>query len=307
VNPTLKLLSGGRVRRRRTSALPVLALSVVLLSGCGGMDHSGAAGGDTSGMEPGTGMAGMAGMAMDDGDGLSATREGYTLTAVKAPRKPGGAGTLSFVILGPTGKPHKDYTLQQTKLMHTYLVRRDLSNYQHVHPTINQTTGVWSVPITVAAPGPYHLLTEFEALTPERDFAPRKLGKDFTVPGPYKPAPYKASFGRAEVAGYQLAMDPQASVGMSTLTLTITRGGAGVTDLQPYLASYAHITGFRKTDLKAVHMHPNENPPENAPAARGGPTLTMSPHFSEPGDYRLFVQFQTADQVKMTPLDIKVM
>ena len=90
------------------------------------------------------------------------------------------------------------------------------------------------------------------------------------------------------------------------MTLKITKGGADVTDLQPYLQSWAHVTGFRQGDLKVVHIHPNQSPGED-PNAQGGPTLNLAPMFTAAGKYRLFVQFQTAGKVHAAPIDIDVM
>jgi hypothetical protein len=256
-----------------------------------GMDHSG--------------MAGM-NMPMNDGDGLSASQDGYELTSVKAPKKAGTPGTLSFAINGPSGKPQTEFTLQQTKLLHLYVVRKDLTQYQHLHPTLDTKTGVWSVKVSFAEPGPYHLLTEFEALRADGDFDDRKLGDDFTVPGKYTPVAFKPVLNSAEVGDYKLTIEGTPKVGSSELKLKVTKGGEDVTDLQPYLASFAHVTGFRKGDLKAVHVHPNETPKPDDPNAVAGPALTLMPNFAEAGTYRLFVQFQTGGEVKVAPLDIEV-
>ena len=305
------------MHRSRRVIVAVAALSVLSLSACGGSHHSGgdavtAADSPTSGaMDPNmpgmnhTGMAGMT-MPMNDGDGLSATQDGYTLTSLKAPKTAGEAGTLSFAIKGPTGKPHTEFTLQQTKLLHLYVVRKDLTQYQHLHPTLDTKTGVWTVSATFAEPGPYHLLTEFEALTPAGDFDDRKLGDDFTIPGKYKPVPFSPTLNAADVGDYKLALEGTPAVGGGELKLKITKGDADVTDLQPYLASFAHVTGFRKGDLKAVHVHPNETPKVGDANAVGGPILTLAPMFTEAGTYRLFVQFQTDGQVRVAPLDIEV-
>ena len=82
---------------------------------------------------------------------------------------------------------------------------------------------------------------------------------------------------------------------------------ADVTDLEPYLASFAHITGFREGDLTAVHVHPTEAPKnQDDTTARGGPVLTISPMFMETGHYRFFIQFQTAGVVHLATMDLDV-
>ena len=92
----------------------------------------------------------------------------------------------------------------------------------------------------------------------------------------------------------------------TSLQLKVTKGGADVADLQPYLQSFAHITGFREGDLTAVHVHPDEVPKKGDPTALGGPVLTLPSAFSAPGKYRMFVEFQTNGLIHLTPIDIDV-
>lgn len=297
------------MHRSRRVIVAVAALSVLSLSACDS-HHSGtdtvAADGGAQAMDPN--MPGMDHSKMDMpkavGDGLSSTAGGYTLTKLTAPKKAGESGTLSFTIQNADGKPHTAFAQTQTKLMHFYVVRKDLTQYQHIHPTLDTTTGEWSMKLAVTEPGPYRVLAEFEALAPNGEFDDRKIGGNFTVPGKYTPQKFTPTYSKATVGGYELALDGQPKVGGEPLTLTITKGGADVTDLQPYLASFAHVTGFREGDLKAVHVHPNETP--SGPNAGGGPALTLATRFAEAGKYRLFVEFQVGDKLQQAPLDIEV-
>ncbi|MBA3745456.1 hypothetical protein [Sporichthya sp.] len=291
----------------RSSAAAAALLLVLALSACGDDDNAPNADGTTSAGHSMPGGTGMAGMDMSQvGDGMQATVHGYTLAAVKAPTKADEAGKLTFRIDGPNGV-QKDYTRQQTKLMHAYLVRKDLTGYQHIHPAIDPTTGIWSVDLTIPDPGPYRVITEFEAFTPDGTFDDRILGTDFTVAGTYKPATAEpAALDTASIDGYQLTLDGSPKVGGGDLKLKITKDGADVTALQPYLASFAHITGFREGDLSSVHVHPNEAPKPDDANATGGPELTLSPMFMEAGRYRMFIQFQTGGAVHLVPMDVEV-
>jgi hypothetical protein len=293
----------------RFPAAAAALLLLLTLSACGDDDPAAAeaAGAGTSTHEGGASSGHDMGAMTENGDGLRATVDGYTLAAVKAPRKPDQAGTLSFRINGPDGV-QKDYARQQDELMHVYLVRQDLTGYQHLHPRLDSASGVWRADLTVPEPGPYRLVTEFEALTSEGDLEDRILGTDFTVAGRYAPvtATPGIGVGQAAVDGFALALAGTPKVHGDELSLTITRDGADVSTLQPYLASFAHITGFREGDLHTVHVHPDEEPDPDDPAATGGPRLTLAPMFTEPGRYRLFIQFKTDDVVHLVPMDIDV-
>jgi hypothetical protein len=306
--------------RRSPRTAVVVAIAALALSACGSHSNNnvtetaassnpGGAAGNSSHEATHDSMAGGHSAAAEakEGDGLTNTVGGYSLVNVTRPTKAGHPGTMTFVINGPQGKPQKDFTLQQTKLLHLYVVRQDLTEFQHIHPALNTATGKWSVPVTFAKPGPYHMVTEFEALKADGNFDDRILGADFKVGGgAYRPVTYTSDFGKASVDGYQLTLDPNAKVSGPDLHLKITKNGSDVTDLAPYLESFAHITGFRSGDLKAVHVHPEEVPAKNDPHAHGGPVLTVSSLFAAPGKYRMFIEFQTNGQVHLAPVDVDV-
>ena len=183
-----------------------------------------------------------------------------------------------------------------------------VTEFQHIHPSLDTKTGKWTVPVSFAKPGPYRMVFEFEALKDDGNFDDRILGTKFTVTGgKYAPVHYTMVSGSNNTDGYSVTLDPTAKVHGPDMHLKITKDGQDVTDLQQYLQSYAHITGFREGDLKAVHMHPNEVPPyKTDPNAVGGPNLTLASLFTEPGKYRMFVEFQTDGVVHLVPLDIDV-
>jgi hypothetical protein len=295
---------------RRVAASAVALALTLAVSACGG-DTKETAAAQSSAMPdmPGMNHGAMAGMNMMafEGDGLKKTVDGYTFSQLTNTARVGKPGELSFVIDNPKHQPQKDFTLQQTKLLHLYLVRDDLTEFQHIHPNLDTKTGKWTVPIKFAKPGPYQVVIEFEALKDDGNFDDRILGDKLTVPGTYSPVKYVPITGSNTVDGYTVTLDPAAKVHGPDLHMKITKDGRDVTDLQQYLQSYAHITGFRKDTLQAVHVHPNEVPPyKTDPNAVGGPNLTLMSMFTKPGQYRLWIQFQTNGEVHTVPLDVTV-
>ncbi|MGQ0843383.1 MAG: hypothetical protein ACT4QF_04550 [Sporichthyaceae bacterium] len=325
-----------RPRQSRSYLVVGLTATVSLaLTGCGGMpgmDHSKASDVENSSM---AGMsneehAQMVKEAEASGDGRVATKNGYTLAAVKGPGGAGRAGELSFKIVNPRGDVQQDFVLELTKLMHVYVVRKDMSSYYHLHPD-KGADGTWRVPLTVARPGPYRVVAEFDALTPDGEFAARRLGEDLTVPGTYSPVDLAklndgtaSSYlgadgdvqevrladvgpGGARNGEFALAMEGEALAAGKPLALRFIRNGQELKAMEPYLDAFAHITGFRKTDLKTVHIHPSTAPPKGDQNARGGPKLELAaPQFSEPGEYRLFVQFRVDGAVHTIPINVSV-
>ncbi|MGH3853238.1 MAG: hypothetical protein ACRDR6_07005 [Pseudonocardiaceae bacterium] len=84
--------------------------------------------------------------------------------------------------------------------------------------------------------------------------------------------------------GYTLSLSGQPMAAAEhALTLTISRDGTPVTDLQPYLDAYAHLTAIHNRDLAFAHLHPQGN----VHGDHGGPTLNFHAAFPTPGDWRL--------------------
>jgi hypothetical protein len=211
------------------------------------------------------------------GDGLAASSGGYTFQ----PASTTLAGSFQFRIVGPDGRPVTAFEPEQTKLMHFYLVRSDLTGFQHVHPTM-AADGTWTAPLATAAPGAYRAYTQFVVKGTDE-----VLSQPLTVPGDDTKAALPAPSATTSVDGYTLTVGgDQPMAGMThRLTVSVTKDGQPVTDLQPYLDTDAHVTAFHATDGAFAHLHPQ---------GRTGSTLTFEAMLPKAGAWRLFIQFQTA-------------
>ena len=77
--------------------------------------------------------------------------------------------TYVFKIKDESGQVQKDFARVNERLMHFFIVREDLSNFQHVHPEFDPVTGEFKQKLQLTAPGAYRIFTEY---------APRSAGKD---------------------------------------------------------------------------------------------------------------------------------
>ena len=71
------------------------------------------------------------------------------------------------------------------------------------------------------------------------------------------------------VDGYDITLTGHARAGSeSALTVTVTKNGVPVTELQPYLGTYAHLTAIHTGDLAFTHLHSGDtvNADEGGPA-----------------------------------------
>ncbi|MDQ3787103.1 MAG: hypothetical protein M3422_07655 [Actinomycetota bacterium] len=222
--------------------------------------------------------------------GLASSRGGYTFTPT-SPTLRRGANDFSFRITGPDGKPVTRFDVEHEKRMHLIVVRRDTAGFQHVHPEMS-ADGTWSVPLTLDDPGSYRAFADFAPTGGEAT----TLGVDLAVPGDFQPQTYTGS-RVSTVDGYEVRLDGDLTPGKTAeLTLTVSKDGKPVTDLQPYLGAYGHLVALRAGDLAYLHVHPDGEPGDGK--TKPGPTVTFYAEVPSAGAYRLFLDFQHGDTVR---------
>jgi hypothetical protein len=225
--------------------------------------------------------------------GLMVSQDGYTLDVADRQLPADPKAPLRFRILGPDGAPVTSYTTEHGKQLHLIAVRRDFSRYQHVHPRLD-AGGTWSVPLDLTAAGAYRVYADF---TPAGRAEGLTLGADVSVAGDYEPQPLPAESRTAEVDGYTVTVAGDLVAGQeSQLTLSVSRRGEPVTDLQPYLEAYGHLVALRDRDLAYLHVHPEGSPGDGVTPS--GPDVTFAAAVPSEGSYRLFLDFRHGNRVR---------
>jgi len=238
-----------------------------------------------------SGMSGMRGMSATADTGTSATSGGYTLKLADRTASPQSPSVVAFTINGPDGMPVTDYVVDQTKKLHLYLIRTDLTGFQHIHPAL-AADGTWSVRTTFPAAGTYRLVADFTVRS-HGDDVTHILGAPLTVSGSWTPQPAPTPVSTVTVDGYTVAATGALRAGTaSPLLIRISRGGKAVTDLQPYLGVWAHLSAFRVGTLAFAHLHPTEQP-MSAMAMNSPDPLQFKGELPTAGTYRVYAQFQT--------------
>jgi hypothetical protein len=221
--------------------------------------------------------------------GLQVSDGGYSLELAAASLPAGPAVPLSFRITGPDGAAVTAYDESHEQDLHLIAVRRDLSGFQHVHPTLGPD-GTWTTPLALA-PGSWRVLADF---VPTADGEKHVLGADLAVPGELAPVQLPPPAPTAEVDGYTVTLDGSLPAGEeSALTFSVSRDGAPVTDLQPYLGAAGHLVVLRAGDLAYLHVHPEDGELSFATTA---PTA---------GTYRLFLDFRHGDVVRTAAFTVE--
>ncbi|MEV0494377.1 hypothetical protein [Streptomyces atratus] len=299
------------MRRRGIAMVGTAAALALTLAACGsssdsssmpGMDHGAKTSASSSpGASPSTGdMPGMDHMAA--ADGLSDSKDGYRLTSHDAALASGKRAAYRFTVNGPDAKPVTAFAVDQTKRMHVYAIRSDLTGFQHIHPVM-AADGTWTADLASLAPGSWRMFASF---TPDTGTGKGKdlvLSRTVTVPGTTTKTPLPAAAGSAEVDGYTVTVKGEPMAGMACpLTVTVSKDGEPVTDLQPYLDTYAHLTAFHEGDAAFAHLHPTTA----VNGELGGPALSFHAELPTSGDWRLFLQFQTGGRLHTAALTLSV-
>ncbi|MEU7139438.1 hypothetical protein ABZ942_08335 [Nocardia sp. NPDC046473] len=232
--------------------------------------------------------------------GTMTTESGYTLQLDTARTTAAPNVPLRFRILNQDGTPVTHYQPNHDKNLHLIVVRRDMVAFQHVHPVLGDD-GTWSVPLDLTRAGDYRVFADF---IPEggRNLT---LGADLRVAGNYDPQPLPAASTTTTVGGYTVTLDGTVAAGRaSKVTLSVSRDGKPVTDLQPYLAAYGHLVALRTADLAYLHVHPDGHPGDGVTPA--GPGITFYVTAPSAGDYRLFLDFQHEGVVRTAEFTLTV-
>ena len=217
---------------------------------------------------------------MDAVRGLAVADHGMRLVVANPEFARAHSERLRFRIVDDKGETVRDFDVEHTKRMHLIVVRRDLTNFQHLHPT-QDDDGVWSVPLRLDAAGSYRVFADFS-----HEGEPTTLASDLRVDGLSAlealpaPDPLAVSDG-----GYAVRLDEaKAHAGEeAAMQFTVTHDGKPV-EVESYLGAGGHLVALREGDLAFLHVHPTEG-------------VRFESTFPTTGRYRLFLQFKHAGRV----------
>jgi hypothetical protein len=226
--------------------------------------------------------AGTEALAAEALPGVQVAQDGLRLAVERSRFTPGGpSAPFSFRILDLQGRAVRDFEVEHERKMHFIVVRRDLTSFQHLHPTM-KPDGTWSTAVDFGDGGTYRVFADFT-----RDGEQRTLGADVQVGGLFRPRPLPAP---AQVArsdgGLEVVLRAEAAGADTRLEFEVRDEDRVVTDrLQPYLGARGHLVTLREGDLAYLHTHP------------AGDELAFTVDYPSAGAYRLFVQFRYQGRV----------
>jgi len=109
--------------------------------------------------------------------GLAGAAGGLRLVVEDPELRRGRAERLAFRIADEHGATVRHFDVGHTKRMHVIVARRDLTGFQHLHPT-QRADGTWETPVTLRGAGSYRLFADFS-----RAGEPQTLATDLRVDG----------------------------------------------------------------------------------------------------------------------------
>ena len=219
--------------------------------------------------------------------GLAVAEAGYRLVPEVTTLPSGPSTPFGFRIVGPDGEPVQRYEQLHERELHLIVVRRDLTGFQHVHPT-RASDGTWSAALDLSQGGTWRAFADF---APTGGPEQLTLGVDLQVPGEFVPgtAPTAAAPG-----------DPSLTVTFDRrrddIDITVRRDGVPL-EPEPYLGARGHLVALRAGDLAYLHVHPMEG---------GAPAVRFMAELPTPGSYALFFDYQVAGVVRTATTTVEV-
>jgi hypothetical protein len=223
---------------------------------------------------------------------------------------------LRFMVYNPkTGEPVKQFQVMHDKLFHLFVVSQDLSEFQHIHPSL-ESDGTFTIETVLPRAGQYKIYSDFYPA----DGTPQVLQQNLMTAG------YKSDLAASQarltpdasltkvVDGMkiELKLEPSQIISGQPAALkyhiTDAKTGEPVRDLAPYLGAWGHTLILSEDQADYVHSHPEETVPGPGDRSKlkGGPDVTFGALLPHAGNYRIWTQFLRGETLTTVSFTVKV-
>lgn len=193
---------------------------------------------------------------------------------------------LRFEIHDKDGEVMTDFERVHEKKMHLIVVRADLTQFQHLHPELDEETGEFSVSLSFDEAGSYQLFADFTPKNSTQTVLSTPLTVSDTVSYetieliPNGPETF-------ELDGFTVTPHFPESIesgSLFTYSFDVLQDEEAVS-LETYLGAKGHSVILHEGDLNYDHTHPSED------------ALSFEAILEESGLYKSFTQFQVNGRV----------
>ena len=213
----------------------------------------------------------------------------------------------SFSIVDDEANTTKDFAIIHTKQMHIIIARKDLAYFQHLHPTYDASTGVFTLSdLTFPADGKYRIFADFAVDRGVKDAEgmpfPITISEDVEVGSNYPSLSLGDETRTKTFDGLKVSLATHGALKSgeeNMLMFSIAQDSKPVTDLQQYLGALGHSVILRENTLDFIHAHPMVTTTQNG-------TVSFMVNFPLEGMYKVFTQFQKNDKVLITDFVVNV-
>ncbi|WP_416840384.1 hypothetical protein [Haloferax sp. DFSO52] len=228
--------------------------------------------------------------------GLAIDASGLQFDPSETRFAPGTTNDWTFRIVRTDGTTVTEFEEAHGERSHLIVIRRDLTHFQHRHPTL-EPDGTWRVEqFTLPEPGAYRVFVDVVV-----DGHPETLGFDVFAPGTWEVQARPGSTRTAITGAYEVTLSPDEIPvrQRSRLTFEVKRDGAPVSTLGEYLGARGHLVALREGDLAYLHVHPEATAPDSG-------RVEFSAQFPTAGRYRLFFQAKPEQTLITTSFDLTI-
>ena len=216
-------------------------------------------------------------------------------------RKGRGAAGLTLRIRDPdTGRDVAMFAEAHERLLHLFIIGRDLQYFAHEHPERTARGFELATPLP---PGAYMVIADF---VPGGGY-PQMVHRAIVTPG-YRVSPFAGappleedlSEKLREGMRIQLRVEGVRGRPEAVLRFRVADAdtGAPITDLEPYLGSSGHVLAVSPDLTHSVHAHPD--------GTGSGPDLEVHVVFPGPGAFKLWIQVQRGGKVVSAPFTVHI-
>lgn len=209
--------------------------------------------------------------------------------------------TLEFTVQDDKDAAYKDFDRSNPIPLMVTVVRKDRTNFQHVHPVFNQTNGTFTVSHFVFPDsGEYRVFASFRGGDDERGEGATTVYQDVQVGdiSQYKPQAIGSEQLTSSTNGYDTAIAPYAndnhSLSGTTFTarqpsmaaITISQNGQPVTNLDDFRGSVGRLTAFGPNlEFIGTNSVPTDTDKHSG-------LILFNVNFPTAGLYKLFMEIQ---------------